>query len=323
MKEALSILPRLLQVLSRFHEVTGAGLGLRERGNSLTSTLAWRIYVKHKLPASALSPDQLIPPFMLGLPTDVIEMAPAASQSGQGYPQLPLYIANCKGIPGTAGCVAWEGPDQKERLLSNYHVLCGHGAEPGDKVFEVLSTGDKPTFKHLGKTAAGHFGIIETAEGRRFIDAALVETEDPLALQDKRHLRVKGMASAQIGETVHKTGAISGFTTGIITDIVYPEQAQLDYDIHPAPGQILIRPLSPTDAFSAPGDSGSAVVNADGRIVGLLWGLNTRGEGIACHIAPVASQLNLCFDPPPAPVVQQNWLGRFFSRFRAAAPNPQ
>jgi hypothetical protein len=94
---------------------------------------------------------------------------------------------------------------------------------------------------------------------------------------------------ARIGDRVTKTGAATGTTTGIIIDVNYSEPVgQVEY----GQGQILIKPVDELP-FAAEGDSGSLVVADSNKAVGLLWGTNTRGEGVACPIAPVLYAMNI------------------------------
>jgi hypothetical protein len=110
-------------------------------------------------------------------------------------------------------------------------------------------------------------------------------------------LFVDGHETAQVGTLVTKTGAATGTTTGIIVDTNYSET--LDGQACSAPAQILIRPVDNGSTFSSEGDSGSLLVNDSNKAVGLLWGMNTRGEGIACPIAPVLYAMNITLAQPP------------------------
>ena len=64
---------------------------------------------------------------------------------------------------------------------------------------------------------------------------------------------------------VQKTGRTTGHTRGLITQL--DATLRIDYDGHTAlfTGQLVAGPMS------EPGDSGSAVLDMDGRVVGLLF----------------------------------------------------
>jgi hypothetical protein len=60
--------------------------------------------------------------------------------------------------------------------------------------------------------------------------------------------------------------------------------------------QLLIRPLTESrgpSSFCEKGDSGAIVEDEAGRPIGLLWGRNHRGEGLAAPIGPVLEALDI------------------------------
>jgi hypothetical protein len=140
----------------------------------------------------------------------------------------------------------------------------------------------------IGTTRHGTIGTVRLGDGEYYIDCAVaacsVEIARPYAVAH---------ATARPGMRVRKTGAATDITFGTITHVSYKDQVCIEHRTYAAPRQILIRPDDPERAFSAPGDSGAAVINDDGCIVGLLWGSNPRGEGLACHIEPVLRILDV------------------------------
>ena len=133
-------------------------------------------------------------------------------------------------------------------------------------------------------------------------------------------LRVDGKAKAAIGDKVRKIGKRSGYTEGIVIDVGDLPKGTL-ISTPTTPGgtrhgtietrvhKILIWPtirpgfapyfdeMAPSQvAFMNEGDSGSAVIDEDNNILGLVytrdpWGSN-RSVGIACHIDAVLDKLN-------------------------------
>jgi hypothetical protein len=93
---------------------------------------------------------------------------------------------------------------------------------------------------------------------------------------------LNGADTPRVGERVTKTGAATGTTTGIIIDVNYSKPGQPAF----GPTQILIKSIDDA-VFAAEGDSGSLIVSDSRKAVGLLWGTNTSGEGVASPIAPV------------------------------------
>jgi hypothetical protein len=124
---------------------------------------------------------------------------------------------------------------------------------------------------------------VRVARGDVYVDcgvASLVSTSAP-ALDAE----LDGIGSMPArGDWVSKLGAATGETEGIVVDADRVERIVRHGRAVDAPGQIILRGLTPQRPFSADGDSGAAVRNAHGEIVALLWGINARGESIACPI---------------------------------------
>ncbi len=107
---------------------------------------------------------------------------------------------------------------------------------------------------------------------------------------------VDGQSSAQPDDRVMKTGAATGITRGSVIDIQHSDYAWIAGLPYPARGQILVQPTHCKTPFSAAGDSGAVIIDGAGRAVALLWGTNSRGQGVACPIAPVLYALNLSLE---------------------------
>lgn len=100
--------------------------------------------------------------------------------------------------------------------------------------------------------------------------------------------------SVQMGDTVVKVGRRTGRTVGRVNAVMIPSGA--------AHHVIEIAPVSMqgtgncggTLRFAAEGDSGSALIDAHGKLIGLLFGIDpaTQTLGYACYIDPVLTALN-------------------------------
>jgi len=73
------------------------------------------------------------------------------------------------------------------------------------------------------------------------------------------------------------TVAGSGLTFGVIADTRHIETANIEGRSQIAREQLLIASENGTP-FSAPGDSGSVILNYQHKVVGLLWGTNSCGR---------------------------------------------
>jgi hypothetical protein len=204
-----------------------------------------------------------------------------------------LAIRNSAGVPGTAGCVATLRRTDEPVLVTSYHMLFARGSDAGMPVIAV-----DPRFGFraitIGSTLHGKAGLALGTDPPVFVDAAAIRLDGEAA-----RLLAFGSpartAEPRVGDKVFKHGAATGRTEGVIVDIAYPDQWYWEYRSVSAPRQILIRPLRAEQPFSASGDSGAAIRNAQGAVVGLLWGTTARGEGVASPIVAVAAALGIGF----------------------------
>lgn len=114
---------------------------------------------------------------------------------------------------------------------------------------------------------------------------------------------ITGTARVKLGAEVMKHGPTTGLTVGVVDDVHYT--ARIKSTGVELTEQFVIR-TTKTDqdnfrsvlgvfynpAFSAPGDSGSVIVNKDREAVGLLHG-KMGFDGVANHLDNVFAALNL------------------------------
>lgn len=246
-----------------------------------------------------------------GLVTDTFErpsMSPPArglaarSHSGQ-------RIANSKGVPGTLGCFARSLFDNRMVMLSSWHVLFGNGAPDDSEVWLVDERDGTRRYSNAGKTLYGKIGQVRLDGEGYHVDCAVSswlyppEIESPPASGEValNWTQVNGHDLAQPGDLVIKRGAATGTTFGMVAEVDYCDAAWIGGRSHPASRQLLVRSVDPAAAFCAEGDSGSIIVNNQGDAVGLLWGANSRGEGVACPIAAVLNALDITLELSPHP----------------------
>ncbi len=201
-----------------------------------------------------------------------------------------LRITSSTGITGTLGCLAHALHDEQPVVLSTWHVLFGNSAREGDAVWLVNETNGERSYAPLGRSLYGKLGRVRFAGAEHYIDCAvsscLVSPRDTCF--SRTLTSVNGHDTPRVGDRVTKTGAATGTTTGIIVDVNYSKPDQPAF----GPAQILIKPIDDA-VFAAEGDSGALIVSDAKKAVGLLWGTNTSGEGVACPIAPVLHALNI------------------------------
>jgi hypothetical protein len=185
-------------------------------------------------------------------------------------------------------------------MLSSWHVLFGKGAHKNDPVWLVEEVQGKRNYLAAGKALYGHIGSIPFGGEQHYLDCGVASfsfssetVSDSFALQEIQPFSLLEQPEVWPGYEVKKTGAATGTTEGVVMDVKYSMASGGGVTSGAFQQQILIRPTGGSPVFSAEGDSGALVTGVDGRAVGLLWGSTSRGEGVACHIAPVFFALNI------------------------------
>ncbi len=203
-------------------------------------------------------------------------------------------------IVGTLGCFV-RLPDGKPGFVSNNHVVAGENRgsrgsdrilQPGSGTFELDDqVGLLKDFVELRVSAPGASPKAGTVSFND-VDAGLVELDDDIFfkqgfLPSRGWTAPNAVARARSGDRVFKVGRTTGLTFGEIKDtttIVGP----VPYD----PGacwfrrSLVIEGLADT-LFSDKGDSGSAIVRANGEIVGLVY----AGNGTQTYACPIDTVL--------------------------------
>jgi len=289
-RDRLMALPNVVQL----------GVALKETGGELTDQVVIRVSVTEKVPASRLSPDQLVPAEIDGLRTDVIVHRRRVPVIGfddenddKNYsPKVGgSRIGNDAGLHlGTLGCFA-KMADGSTVFLSNYHVLYDGGVSNGAKIGQpeysasccctcnkigVLVDGDPDLDCAIAKLDAGVPFVpkvrkIKRPDGTVELDGFIVGTIQP----------VPGTIASVAGEEVWKVGSRTGLTRGIVS--------QVSPDVE-------IKPKAPFTRVADHGDSGSVVVERGSRnVVALLKEIDTATGtlGFATDIVPVLLKLHI------------------------------
>lgn len=203
-------------------------------------------------------------------------------------------IANARGVPGTLGCFALTLDGRRLVFLTSHHVLFGAGASEQQPVWIAVKQDSRQSFQRIGLSRHGRLGAVDQAGMIVHLDCATGEFE-----RQPQGWRVSEASASEDptlapGDRVSKIGAATGTTYGVVVDTKYSESAWVNGRKYKTAAQILVRPVAPGDSFTGDGDSGAVLRNADGAVVGLLWGADARGYGLACPIAPVLSVLHVC-----------------------------
>ncbi|HDI10701.1 MAG TPA: hypothetical protein ENF77_00020 [Candidatus Acetothermia bacterium] len=275
-KEILEIKARHLEGLLRKATVRGVGIGYKVVGGEVTDELSLVVLVTRKLkPLEDIPPSHRIPREIEGVRTDVIDVGvvrvsppePTALRRDRLRPAPGgCSIGHVRVTAGTMGCLVRRG---KERfILSNNHVLAATNL--GAKGDYILQPGPADG----GRVPED--GIAELAEyvpldfsGVNQVDAAIARPfSQELVVDEILDIGVPlGAGDPELQQEVLKSGRTTGLTRGHVgvveatIDVLYGER-KVRFE-----GQCVI----PVPGFSRGGDSGSAIISTDRKIVGLLF----------------------------------------------------
>jgi endonuclease G len=198
---------------------------------------------------------------------------------------------------GTLGGKVIDRTTGVEMILSNWHVLVADwGARPGQRIYQPGRL-DGGTFRDVVATLTRHaMGVnldaaVATLNGSRQLLAGQLDLEP-----------VAGVAIAQLGMQVTKSGRRTGVTRGRITDV----DATLRMDYGPVSKLIhnvtSIEPLVSFEQVSGPGDSGSLWIDTSTNLaVGLHFaGSDIPERGLAIDLPTVLDALNVRLATAPA-----------------------
>lgn len=307
--ETLATLVRTLadsrEALHARANVVATGIGYKMRGGMKTGELAIVCSVVEKVPVAELSAADLVPAQIADIPTDVIATGAIRALGAQTARLRPApggcSIGHHRITAGTLGCLVHRG--DVRLILSNNHVLAdSNDATSGDAILQpgpidggttdadVIATLDRFVpiemaggastcgianaiaavanwFARLGGSSA-RLEAVSTRSARNLVDAATAlplspDIVDP-AILGVGH--IAGQAQAELGMRVVKSGRTTGFTTGVI------EQVDVTVDVGYGAGRVArFTDQVMAGAMSQGGDSGSAVLDEEHRIVGLLF----------------------------------------------------
>jgi hypothetical protein len=272
----------------------GVGFGAKStEGASFEGQLAVRVYVRTKLPVALLSSQEIVPPEINGLPTDVIPLGDLRAQARPTH--CGVSIGHPAVTAGTLGCLARRlaAEDGVVYILSNNHVLANcNDASKGEPILEPgpMDGGDprRP------------IAVLTDFEPLRFsgpinsMDAAIARLLDPADV-DPRILAIGSVVQPTMApalyQSVRKRGRTTLHTLGAI--VGGDEDVRIRYGTRLAffEGQLAISGVG--GPFSDGGDSGSLVVDAvTRRPVALLFAGGT-GNTFASPIGGVLDRFNV------------------------------
>ncbi len=308
-QEHLDIKNRAVAGLLARPGVVMVGLGSKEVGGEPTGELAIKVFVKVKRAPGDVPAGDLIPATIEGVPTDVIESGEihlaAEPPSGAIITSEDMDSTRYRPLTGggrirregsewsgTIGCFLVNPGDlSKVYGLTNYHVV------NGDDV-QVPVLGASPVGQPSGSGSVTHccsdiFGKFAGGTKNEDRDEALIQLDAGIQWRAEiteigvvagKHTLTQADATPQTYK-VRKRGARTLLTGGVVRALYGTS--------HEADNLVAIKP-NPNPAagtqtvfFDHEGDSGAALVNDGGEVVGLVWGFDDSGNGYAYSIAHV------------------------------------
>ena len=291
-KRQIQVQELLERVQDRLMEIPGVqtvAVGLKYTDGKRTEDIVLRVGVAEKRPLSELSPKDVIPAEIEGIPTDVFVVRPTVTtiDSNRYRPLVGgIEIDNGSGGKGTLGCFARRNVENDVVILSNQHVMFS-----GKSITATNIEIAQPGFSCCCCCRSGKVGDVLAGVIGGTIDAAIASiSDDVMSLQEVAELGgIAGTDAAVVGDAVKKRGRTSGVTTGVVSMVNF---ATNNGEGSNFTDQIFIDPDPEFDDFQVGGDSGAALLDEDNNVVGLMWGKNGN-SGVASPIADVESQLNI------------------------------
>jgi hypothetical protein len=314
----------LHRLLSR-PNVVACGIGYKVTADGPTDELSVIVSVTRKLPAAQLTESDIVPRSIDGIKTDVIETGIFRALQGprdRWRPVIPpgVSLGHINVTAGTFGCLVERGNELF--ILSNNHVLANaNQAQPGDPILQpgrhdggnpedqiatladyvpldfggsvptcnLASAVEKALNALAGAAGSSHrIMAYQQTEGRNQVDAALAKPSAPDSVTPEILSigRPQGTHQATLGTSVKKSGRTTGYTEGRIIQIDVTSQVAY------GPGQATFYSQLMATGMSAPGDSGSAVLDMENYIIGLLFA-GSDSATLINPIQPVLQSLNV------------------------------
>lgn len=294
-----------LEILQKRNVVT-VGLGTKQVKGKDTGRMALVVGVKQKLPFSQLALQDIVPPEVKGLITDVIETGEIKLLNGEVDRKSRIRpapggvsIGHYKITAGTLGCLVYK--NSEPMILSNNHVLANiNQGQIGDSIIqpgaydggnpvddEIAKLYEFVEIKTLGfsncsiaKAIANIANFLAQLFGREtrlvsvgglegnLVDCAIAKPNQNGALtEDILEVGyIDGETEPVVGMKIKKSGRSSGLTHGEVNQI------EVAANVNMGDGRIaMFTDQFAMGAISEGGDSGSVILTEDNKVCGLLF----------------------------------------------------
>ncbi|TWO67788.1 hypothetical protein FN976_25730 [Caenimonas sedimenti] len=285
------------------------GVGRKIVAGKPTETLCVRLYVTQKVARGLLPSRSQLPASIAGLPTDVVEAAPAflAAQHKCTHRRLLEQRPAQGGISGAhasiqagtlgARCISRKAEEQGMWfVLGNCHTLADFGAAPtGSPILQPSSNDGGTVEANLFAELHRFVPLLEGAERANQVDAAIAKLSSQASMDTGVCTagQIQGTAIASNGMLVQKHGRTTGITVGVVDDASVDTIIPLDRE-NPTKVALFvdqIRILPRVALFAQPGDSGSLILHKPGNAaLGLLFACPDNGS--YAYASPIRAVLD-------------------------------
>jgi hypothetical protein len=329
MEEVRRVKAQFTDLLLGKSNVVGCGVGYKEVAGTRTGELCVVVSVAQKVSREQLAPEHLVPQALEGVRTDVQETGVIRALLDRTDEWRPapggVSCGHVAITAGTLGCLVTRG--DQIFILSNNHVLAdSNEGQPGDPILQPgphdggtlanqiatleefvpinfgtggptcpIATGLADVFNGLAQILGSRHRMRAFQENpeMNLVDAAIAR---PLSAKmvEKRILDIgepQGVGEGTLGLRIRKSGRTTGLTSGEITQV--DATVRVSYGMGNTAtftDQLVAGPMS------SGGDSGSAVLDEDGRVVGLLFAGSDQTT-VMNRIQNVLDALNVSVDP--------------------------
>ena len=294
--------------LLNLERVVAVGLGYKWINGLNTFEPCINVLVKNKIDSKYLSSNNRVPTKYMGIKTDVIETGEFSFENeDETILKLRPLEGGCsvsvsdKKNMGTISCIVKKVNDLEGKheidyfILSNNHVIAGNNQYPiGSNIIQPskLRGGLFPSDE------IGHlfnFIPIKFIEGEdepvNYVDCAIGKINNTSLISDKvfKIGEIKGIEKPNLNMSIQKMGARTGLTLGTIIalNITFYTKAENIKKTALFKDQIL------SQIVTNKGDSGSAIINSNKKIVGIHMSGTGDGFSLSNDINLVLEKLNV------------------------------
>lgn len=300
-----------LNRILNYSNVVGAGVGYKITKSGPTDEMSVIVAVTKKLPKEQLKSSDLVPSWIDGVRTDVVETGRLRAQSSTRPAHPGCSIAHAECTAGTFGCVVEKNGERF--ILSNNHVLAlinqaaigdpilQPGPADGGTMADQIAVLADYVEVNFGTTTASckwanavesaanavakalksshRLQAFKVTQGVNRADAAIARplSAGMISPEIPEIGLPAGVAEAPLGTRLKKVGRTTGYTTGTILAVEMTTQIEYDGRTATFQNQYL------ATGMSQPGDSGSLVLDQNNFAIGLLF----AGSNQATIINPI------------------------------------